>query len=141
MLATMPRRWLIDWLTSLADQSTAQATEKQRADGMAREKCIGHTATAHLSPISRRERDDDKVARANVTLSHRPFHPPIAQKNKTKQNPIVVHGSGENAHRECLPKPSARWYRLRARDDERSIYEEKDKAKEESLYDRWCHQQ
>ena len=43
--------------------------------------------------------------------------------------PDVVRGSGENAHRECLPKPPARWYRLRARDDdERSIHEEKDKA-------------
>ena len=43
--------------------------------------------------------------------------------------PDVVHGSGENAHRERLPKPPARWYRLRARDDdERSIHEEKDKA-------------
>ena len=40
----------------------------------------------------------------------------------------VAHGSGENAHRERLPKPPARWYRLRARDDDRSKDEEKDKA-------------
>ena len=42
--------------------------------------------------------------------------------------PDVVRGSGENAHRECLPKPPARWYRLRARDDDKSIHKEKDKA-------------
>ena len=46
----------------------------------------------------------------------------------------VVHGSGENAHRERLPKPPARWYRLRARDDdENSIYEERDKAERERV--------
>ena len=61
-------------------------------------------------------------------------HPLKARARKIKPRfpadaPDVVHGSGENTHRERLPKPPARWYRLRARDDDdRSIYEEKDKA-------------
>ena len=42
----------------------------------------------------------------------------VSGERREREREMSCTGQGENAHRECLPKPPARWRQLTARNDE-----------------------